>query len=258
MSWAPRHGHVSQLHAGPGGVLSGWNDCWEACLARYLCERDHTLALLGDLALIDRVSRAARGAADAPDNADTSLGDAAASLRAFGLPVHWTASYQDALAAPWAICLVDGTLLAPPQYPAAWFGTPAPGGNHFILWLPFWQGSANWFDDPLAYGNGQHDCLYASGSVAAAFYGAYLLPDTGNGEGSGANPTTGAHLLVAARCALKLQPNHTCIAVATLAAGMAVTALSGIQDGWQRVRTADGIGGWLPCDRLRVEGGALV
>src|SRR5262249_30901939 len=121
MPWTPRYHHLSQLHPGPDGALSGWNDCWEACLARYLPERASQVTAGDDWALIDAVSRAARGTPDTPDNAETSLDGAAASLRRYGLPVAWTASYQQALRTPWAICLVDGTALAPAQYPADWF-----------------------------------------------------------------------------------------------------------------------------------------
>jgi hypothetical protein len=246
MPWAPRYRHVSQLHPGPDGALSGWNDCWEACLARYLRERDPRVIDGDDWALIDALSRAARGTPDAPDNPETTLDEAAASLRAYGVAARWTASYQEALQAPWAICLVDGTALQPAQYPADWFGDAAPGANHFILWLPFWQGSADWFNDPLAYANGQQDCRYDLGSMAAAFYGAYLLPGTGHGEG------LPAHLWVTARCALKVLPNHTCAALAYLSAGTVVVAQAGRQGEWQRVRLPNGMSGWVPWARLQV------
>jgi hypothetical protein len=244
MSWIPRYRHVSQLHAGPGGTLSGWNACWEACLVRYLCERNPSLAAAGDLALIDAVSGVARGTPDCPANADTTLGEAARSLAAYGITAPWTASFQDAWQAPWAICLVDGTLLQPAQYPASWFGAATGQGNHFMLWLPFWQGSDAWFNDPLAIAGSQQDCEYDLRSVAAAFYGAYLLPPTGNGEGVA--PT----LLVEAACALKVQPNHSCIALASLPRGTVVTALPGRRGEWQEVRTASGMSGWAPLSRL--------
>jgi len=247
MSWTPRHGHVSQLHPGPGGTLSGWNDCWEAGLARYLRERDPAVVEGDDWALIDAVSRAARDAPDSPENADTSLGEATGSLAAFGIAPQWTDSFQEAFLAPWAICLVDGRILTPAQYPPEWFGDPAPGGNHFVLWLPCLQGNPDWFNDPLAYANGQEDCRYQLGSVAAAFSGAYLLPPTGNGE------IAPATFRVAARCALKVQPNHTCLALTTLASGASVTALEGALGGWQRVRTATGLSGWVPSGKLTTE-----
>lgn len=237
MGWSPRHGHVSQLRPDAAGVLSGWNDCWEASLARYLCERDPGIVADDDWALIDAVGRTARGAPDAPDNADTTLDEAARSLGAYGIAPRWTASFAEALAAPWAICLVDGTGLAPAQYPADWFGA-AGGGNHFVLWLPAWQGSADWYDDPLAYFNGQQDCRYDRGSVAASFYGAYLLPDTGCGE---AAPDHGA---IIARCALKVRPDHRCLALANLAAGSAVTLLAGASGAWRQVGAAGKIG-WV-------------
>lgn len=247
MGWIPRYRHVTQLHPGPGGTLSGWNDCWEACLARYLRERDPAAYQGDDWALIDAISRVARGRPDSPDNPDTTLPDAERSMAAFDVAFTWTAGYQDALQAPWSICLVDGSLLWPAQYPADWFGRAAPGGNHFILWLPYWQDSAAWFNDPLCFANGQHDCQYDLGSVAQAFQGAYLLPSTGSGERS---PVP---MLVTARCGLKAQPNHTCVALAQLAAGARVAALAAV-GGWQRVRTAAGMSGWVPRDRLRAVG----
>ncbi|HVA88247.1 MAG TPA: SH3 domain-containing protein [Chloroflexota bacterium] len=247
MSWTPRHGHVSQLHPGPGGALSGWNDCWEACLARYLRERGAPVIEGDDWVLIDAVSRAARGAADSPGNGDTSLGEAERSLAAFGITPQWTDSYQEALLTPWAICLVDGRALVPAQYPAEWFGDETPGPNHFVLWLPRWQGNPDWFNDPLAYANRQEDCRYHLGSVAVAFAGAYLLPPTGNGE------IAPPIFRVTARCALKLQPNHTCLAMATLPSGAVVTALAGTQGGWRQVRTTGGLSGWAPSNRLIAE-----
>jgi hypothetical protein len=246
MSWKPRYGHVSQLHPGPGGTLSGWNDCWEASLARYLRERDPAVISGDDWALIAAVGRAARDTADTPENDDTTLGEAARSLTAFGIAPQWTSSYQEALLAPWAICLVDGRMLSPAQYPAAWFGDGAPGGNHFILWLPRWGGAADWFNDPLAYTNGQEDCRYDPAGVRAAFAGAYLLPTTGNGET--APPT----FRVLARCALKLLPNHTCVGLAMLPTGALVVGMEGDQEGWQRVRTGEGLSGWVPRSRLGV------
>lgn len=245
MAWNPQYTHISQLHPGADGSLSGWNDCWEACLARYLRERDPRVIAGDDWALIDAVSRAARAAPDGPGNAETTLGEAARSLGAYGVAARWTESYQEALAAPWAICLVDGRALAPAQYPASWFGDEGPGGNHFVLWLPFWQGSADWFDDPLAYFNGQGDCRYSLESVRAAFAGAYLLPDTGHGE---AAPET---LIVAQRCALKALPNHACIALVMLAAGARVRALAGVSGEWRQVRTGQGMSGWVPREKVR-------
>jgi hypothetical protein len=248
MGWTPRYRHVSQLHPGPGGTLSGWNDCWEACLARYLRERDPAVCAGDDWALIAAIGQVARGMPDTPDNPDTTLADASRSLAAYAVAATWTASYQDALQAPWAICLVDGRLLSPAQYPRDWFGRAGPGANHFILWLPYCEGSANWFDDPLCFANGQRDCQYDLGSVAAAFQGAYLLPSAGNGE---ASP---APMRVTARCALKAQPNHICVALLQLAAGARVAALNSVVGGWQRVRTSEGIIGWVPRDRLQAVG----
>lgn len=244
VSWTPRWRHVSQIHADG----SGWNDCWEAALARYLRERD-TPGIAGDgWTLINAISLAARGEPDTPDNLDTTLPECDQSLLDFDCAVNWTASYQAALSAPWAICLVDGRKLSPAQYPPSWFNA-APGANHFILWLPQLHGAANWFNDPLAYTNGQKDCQYDLGSVARAFSGAYLLPSTGNGE------LSPRRVQARARCGLLTAPRHGSHAVTIVPAGGQALDL----DRWQ----ADGAGttwgyfqyrdkyGWAPFNNFK-------
>lgn len=239
MSWSPRHGHVSQIH--PDG--SGWDDCWEAALARYGFEAGRFPAGTTDEQAINAVALAARGQPDTPANPDTTLPEAAASLAHYGLPVEWSADYRMALNAPWAICLVDGTKLEPAQYPSSWFGDPGQA-NHFILWLPNWGGAANWFNDPLAYDNGQQDCPYDLGSVASAFYGAYLLPTTNNGE------TPPQHWTALRQFGLLPRPVHgsTALAVVPLGGtGMLEqgTYTDSVGETWQRLQWRDRHG-WAP------------
>lgn len=215
MTWVPKHGHVSQLQVDPAsGALTGRNDCWEASLTRYLFEAGKVQANAKDALVINAVSLAARGTPDSPGNFDTNLPQASASLAHWNLPENWTNDYQAALNSPWAILLVDGTVLEAAQYPFSWF--PGSGqGNHFILWLPKWQGAVNFFNDPLAFNNGQKDCQYDLSSVARAFYGAYLLPSTGNGETA---PQTWVNTR-GAPFGLLAQPRHGSTALAIVPAG---------------------------------------
>lgn len=170
MGWEPEHAHVSQMHDG-----AGWNDCWEGALARYLYEAG--IASDPDpFAVLTAISVAAGRGQDSPTSPPTTLDEAAQSLRHYNLPVTWTTAYQDAMAAGWSIVYLDGRQLRPAQYPTTFF-EDTPGPNHFILWLPFWNGADNWFNDPLAWDNGQQDCQYDLASVQAAFAGAYILPD---------------------------------------------------------------------------------
>ena len=60
-------------------------------------------------------------------------------------------------------------------------------------------------------------------------------------------------LIVTTRCALKTQPNHSCIALAQLAAGAQVQELTGRAGSWQQVRTMSGMSGWVPVEKVRVE-----
>jgi hypothetical protein len=50
-----------------------------------------------------------------------------------------------------------------------------------------------------------------------------------------------------------VQPNHTCLALTTLVSGASVTALEGALGGWQQVRTAGGLSGWVPTGKLTAE-----
>jgi len=236
MAWIPQFHHVTQIHPVGG---SGQADCFQASLARYLYEAGAVPSTRDPWDLINEICIVSRGVPDGPHNPDTTLSEADNTLVHYGLPDNWTASYQDALNAPWSICLVNGALLQPAQYPASWFGS-ANWPDHFILWLPALNGAANWFNDPLAYDNGQQDCQYDPSSVATAFGGAYLLPTTGHGETA---PTT-AQVLQA--CALKVQPSHASIAIAAIpAAGQVLDFGTRVPVGpetWARIQWGDKTG----------------
>jgi hypothetical protein len=194
MAWTPRHGHCTQLH--PDG--SGWNDCWQCSLARYLYEAEIVPANKDYWTLIDEICYASRGYGDHPGNSYTTFDQAEASLSHYGIPIHYTYSYPEAANTFWSIVYVDGRHMVPDTYPDSYFhiGAPDPEGNHFALWLPLWNGSGSWFNNPLSVDKQDHE------QSIDVFYGAYLLPQTGNGE------TAPERKRVNQACGLKPQPAH--------------------------------------------------
>lgn len=237
--WQPQSAHVSQLHHDG----SGWNDCWEASLTRYLRECG-TLDPAGDpLAQIAEVAQVVRGYADAPGNAPTYIDQCAASLAHYGLPASWTDDYTTTQHAYWAICLVDAFQLSPAQYDSSWLGSYDSGeGDHFILWLPQQGDQIDWFNDPLAYAYGEVDNQYDLRAVGAAFRGAYLLPSTEHGEAVFTvtrlpGPAHVAHhdATVRQACALKSQANHECKRLTWMPAGSPVTVIRDLAHGWSQV-----------------------
>lgn len=227
--------HVTQLVTNPDGSVNGRDDCWEACLASYL--RDHHYAGLPaeDEILLQEVALLARGIPDAEGNAPTTLPEAEASLRRYRVGYRWTGDYLQSLQSLESIVLVDGTLLAPPQYPPSWIGQGG-ASNHFIRWLPARAGDPSWFMDPLA----PADCRYDLASVQRAFYGAYILSDPAR--------------TVRQACALKTRPDHAGTALARLQAGQAVDptgrfayAVPGPwgKEDWAQVRAGEKTG-WVP------------
>src|SRR5579871_845875 len=143
---------VTHMVENPDGTITGRDDCWEACLASYLRAHHFPNLPQEDEVLLQEVALVARGLPDAEGNAETTLPEAEASLRHYGVGYQWTSSYEEALSFPEAIVLVDGTLLTPSQYPASWFGSGGAQANHFIYWLDarHLDGAPDWFMDPLA------------------------------------------------------------------------------------------------------------
>jgi hypothetical protein len=238
--WQPRHGHVTQLRYDPlTGGIDGRDDCFEAAYARYRFETALPAGVqIPDDTLIDQVALIARGVPDVPTNADTTLPECERVFQHYGTRYLWTTSFDAALASRYAICLVDGTLLQPAQYPAAWFGSAAGRANHFILWLPNYQGAYNLFDDPLVQDADTH---YTLDSLRAAWSGGYLVAD----ELGVIEPEQ----IITSNCALKLNPNHTCKALVRLTAGQRVLELAR-SNGWGRVH-ADAATGWVPLGNMR-------
>jgi hypothetical protein len=106
MSWSPRWRHVSQIyrHAGdPPGAQEGANDCFEACLARYLREQGYLFSG-DDEALIAYLRQRITGQPDHASQSGTLLSQASAALPKLGVHYRWTFDLWDALACPWAIC----------------------------------------------------------------------------------------------------------------------------------------------------------
>jgi len=236
--WRPRYHHVTQLRHNPNtGGTDGREDCFEAACARYLRETYGGTLPAADVDLIDEISLAARGLPDSPYNQATTVPECERAFIHFGTRHIWTQSYPAALASRYSICLVDGTALQPRRYPPSWFGDPGQP-NHFVLWLPYWDGADNWFDDPLVQ---DADCRYSLESAAAAFAGAYLLPDQ-RGVIEPLQRVTQA-------CSLKVNPNHTCAALARLAAGEQVLELGIAPNGWPRV-SAGRYTGFVPPQML--------
>lgn len=163
----------TQIHPENG---SGQDDCYQASLAGYLKAKG-LLAGLSDDQVLNELSLATRGTPDSPDNPYTSLNQADAGLQHYGLPVTLSYDWADAVAAPWSVCLVDGTVIrradGTAPYPASWFDG-ATGPDHFILWGPPFQGAYNWCMNPLDPSGtwAQYDLA----TLRQAFSCAYLLP----------------------------------------------------------------------------------
>lgn len=241
MTWTPRSGHVTQLHADG----SGWNDCWEASQVRAMRELG-LLSVDGDpMAQINEVSLAARGLPDRPLNQPTSLPQCSAGLDHYGIKYTWTESYTEALTAAMAICWVNGIVLRPQQYPPSWFS----GENfldHFILWLPQWKGSSYWFNDPLA--SNYKDCEYDN--LAVAFGGAFILPAP-----TGA-PSLAVKVLFPQACAMNSKASHDPLVKTVLchipAGGTGLlwgTTTSVGTEKWSRVQWRN-FTGWVPATKI--------
>lgn len=241
--WKPQYGkHVAQYHKD----WSGWNDCGEACFARYLFEAYpayggnrvkafKTDITDGPMALVAMLANVARGYPDTPGNGPTSLDQMVTMFRGLNVPYRYTESYPEAYDSPWGLYLVDGTKLEPASWPRNFIGDGGQA-NHFILSLPYYKGSANWYNDPLSYPD-ESDVEYTPASVVSAFYGAYLLPNTGQGELIGKTVQV---------CSLKSQPNHTSHGIISIPKGATFTITSPYKDmAWIEARY-NGYSGWLP------------
>lgn len=201
MGWKPISGHVSQLQPNPNtGGLDGREDCGPACLVRYLREVGKLSPLDSVASQLNTIRELINGLPDSPNQGGTSDSDLERVSAHYGIQAHWSTDYAEAQAASFSIVLIDAPP-TPAQYPASWLG----GQNHWILWLPNWNGAADWFDDPLAYDNGQQDCQYPD--IRGMFLGAIILPNL---------PDAPAQQFgyVAQACSLKVQANHGCTALA--------------------------------------------
>jgi len=167
--------HISQLftHRGdPAGVAEGARDCAEASVARYLREARYPWPAADpaadDAALVRDLRARMTNRPDQAGQPGTTLTQVAAYLDATGIPFRPSRDPSDA-ARPWTLSLVRGGRLRPPQYDPSWVGG-ATALSHYILSL-----GDGWYNDPLAFANGQRDCQYAPEAVRAAAQDSYLF-----------------------------------------------------------------------------------
>ncbi len=268
MAWQPRWRHVSQLfrHNGDGPtVVEGANDCYEACLARYLREMGYPFAG-DDAALIATLRLLATGQPDHAGQGFTTLEQGGRTLDALGIAWHWTATLAEARAATWSIAWVRPARLrtAAPNvvddrrvytdYPLWWLGA-RDDPDHFILWLP-----NGLFNDPLSYWNGGRDTRYTATSVAAAFGGAYILESPPRSAAQGATAGRGAaatagQLVVSCTEGVHLReaPALAAPVLATLDDGEAVRDAYTGECLWTFV-AARGLHGWVRREYVRRSG----
>lgn len=260
MGWQPRWRHVSQLfrHGDDGlNVVEGANDCFEACLARYL--REMAYPFVGDdNALVAAMRLLATGQPDHAGQGFTSLQQAGQALDALGIPWRWSGDLAETRAARWAILWVRAARLrtAAPNlvegrrvytdYPLWWLGS-SDDADHFILLLP-----SGAFNDPLSYWGGGRDATYTATSIAAAFAGAFLLlgpprshgPLSRDAAGTAVTPETPLVVTAADGLHLREAPTMAAPVLATLQNGEALRDVYDRDCLWSFVE-ARGLHGWV-------------
>lgn len=239
--WKPLSGHVSQLQPNPNtGGLDGRDDCGPACLVRVLRELGKLSVAVDVPTQLNQMRELITGLPDVPGQAGTSTSDLEKALAHYGVDAFWTTDYNTALGAAFSILLI-GSAPIPTQYPQSWLG----GQDHWIVWLPRWEGAANWFNDPLAYTNGQVDNKYLLSSVQLFMIGAIIVPYTAP---KAAHQKYGQ---VKERCALKTQADHVCTAVAQIPGPPEGRILITDRESgdWTWVEWA-GRWGWLPNEKF--------
>jgi hypothetical protein len=226
-AWKAKSAFVSQLHVDG----SGWDDCFEACLVRYLREVGKLplagviAAQLADAALITR------GVPDARANLPTTFGQADRAFAHYGVSAVWHDDFASAMGSPFALCYVNGMRLAPSQYPASWLNNQ-DYNDHFILCLPSTQ-----YNDPLV--PSRCDVSYGYSSAPEWFGGAYCLP-----AAPAPAPVVLPRYTVLQTCKLKRNPNHLEGVVGPLAQRAVVTATGGITPHWRQVQDGKLVG-WV-------------
>ena len=254
MAWLPRSGHVSQLEHATGYAGSGLSDCGPSCLTRYAREAG-ILDLAGGIPdQLSQVAEDVRGYPDGPSNGYVSIDQLQTWLGGHGIASHYTEDWGAARAAAWTILLVDAFQLAPAQYPQdwSWLGANTGVGDHLILGLPQYRGSATYCNDPLAYDLGEVDNDYDIGALGTAFRAALLLPSTHHGEDPVPPvpvPPTPAprpvRRMVNRACGLKLVANHTSVALAQIPPHGQILDLGVRSHEWAHIQWRDKIG-WVP------------
>jgi len=261
---SPRSLHVSQLaHAGGMGMNIGWEDCGPASILRYLREAGKVDPTGNIPTQLSDMAFRVRGTPDSAANLPVDNNALSAALSSYGIASHYTVNYAEAADKAWSVIFVNAFQLTPPQYAQnwPWLGADTGTGDHYILWLPQWQGNTNWFNDPLAFSNGQEDCQYDAACIQAAFRWALILPDTGHGEDAAPLPTppqsppTPERRMVSEPCTLKPNPSHEGAGVTRSGLEVQIPAHAQLIDtgvrnsGWAYVQYTD-LHGWAPANLI--------
>lgn len=236
---------LSQIHPENG---SGENDCFESCLGSLLIAFGKFKPDTPQATILNAISLATRGTPDTPGNPDTNLNQASTGLLHYRMAVTLVTDWIKAIAAPWAIMLVDGTAITKADgtkpYPPSWFNYNV-GPDHFILSGPPFEGTFNWFMNPLDP-NGRWE-KYKLSSVQAAFNCAYTFPSL---YGAAAN---GLEMWTAKRkFSLKALPNHQSTGLALALPGAQGldwddrTTVDGEVWGKLQLTSTKGVVGWAP------------
>lgn len=186
--------HVSQYENwGDGGGLNGHMNCGEASWVRWLIAAQYPLflALIAQgLTFVQAVGRlmahvrlVSTAQAERTGEPGTLVVQMEHYAQACQIPGWRLAPAEQTLwgggvVRPWTIFLVRAWQLAPAQYPESFLGSNLDLPDHYILKLPG-RTDGPLFNDPLAWNNGQADCVYTVASVREAIAGTscLMLPD---------------------------------------------------------------------------------
>jgi hypothetical protein len=251
--WQPKSPHVSQLRQNPDGSYAGDDDCGPASCTRYLREAGKLDPTVPSLQQFNDCREWINGQPDQEFQSGTGITDLEGWIGHFGIDTFWTTDFTVTKGSAFGIVLinavpklVDGSW----PYDSSWLGN----AEHWILWLRELNGAINWFNDPLTYLGGERDTQLDLDYLAGVFVGAIVLPDIPNPPTPVPQAPVFMHTKSAA--ALKVQPNHTCTALARMPAGGNVLVHTGRtqttnNELWQYVQYSDKQG-WVLANNLTV------
>jgi hypothetical protein len=126
--------------------------------------------------LTDEAAWNCRHEPNTPYNDYVSFAELERGMSAWGLSYDLTYDFGVASSAPWSIVLCAGAVIKLADgsdfYPDSWFNY-STSPDHFICWLPQYQGSGAWVMNPLYPAD---TCAQVDmDSMRAAFGGAYVL-----------------------------------------------------------------------------------